>query len=97
MPTNYDCSDGDYIGDDDADYTKLINDIQREIGYDIGEFLEICVLESDNTICILGANDEGDEWEWRQYFQIPPGWDIELIKRMFVGTVYMKPDGTGAA
>lgn len=93
MLTNYDCSDGDYI--DDADYTKLINDIQRMVGYDIGEFLEICVtLESDNTIGVLGANDEGDEWEWGQYFNIPPGWDIELIKRMFVGTVYMIPDGT---
>ena len=92
MTTDYEPSDGDYIGDDEADYTKFFNDIQTEAKYDFGEYLEIyTTLEEDNTIRVLGANDDGDDWEWERSFPVPQGWDMELVKRMFEGTVYLEP------
>jgi len=87
MPTNYVVSDGDYI---DADYTKLLNDIQAEADFDIGDYLELCVSFEDGEIKVLGSNDEGSEWIWERSFPVPAGWSIELIQSMFMGNVYFQ-------
>jgi hypothetical protein len=88
--TIYKPYDGDYI---DADYTKLINDVQIEQGYDIGDFLEICVtLTKDDRILIRCSNDEGSEWDYSYTRSIPAGWDIGKIREMFSGNVYLKSD-----
>lgn len=87
MPTSYDPKDGDYI---DADYTKLLNDIQNASDYDIGEYLEICVSLEDGKIYICGS-DDGTEWVWRRTFPIPDGWKLEDIQKMFPGYVYLEP------
>jgi hypothetical protein len=88
-PTEYKVSDGDYI---EADYTKFFNDIQVAAGYRFGEYLEICTDLQNDTIHVLGSNDEGDTWEWEQSFPVPQGWDIEQVKKMFEGYVYLEPD-----
>jgi hypothetical protein len=44
MATQYEPFDGDYT---DADYTKLLDDIQTEQGIDIGAWLEICATMND--------------------------------------------------
>lgn len=88
MPTSYDPSDGDYI---DADYTKLLNDIQTAADFEIGEFLEICVsITNDDEIFVQGTND-GTGWIWDRTFPIPDGWQIETIREMFPGYVYLEP------
>ena len=89
MSTYYEPSDGDYNEDD---YGKFFDDIQAEAGSEFGEYLEICTsLEEDNQIKVLGANDEGDEWIWEDYFPIPQGWQLERVQKMFEGNVYLKP------
>jgi hypothetical protein len=89
MPTNYEPFDGDYIDDD---YSKFFNDMQAEANFDFGEYPEICTfLEADNTIRVLGATIDQDEWEWDRSFTIPQGWDIERVKKMFEGCVYLEP------
>jgi len=88
-PTLYEPFDGDYI---DADYSKFFNDIQTEADFDIGEYPEICTtLEADNTIRILGANVDQDDWIWDRSFPIPQGWDMEQVTKMFEGCVYLEP------
>jgi len=91
MPTEYEPYDGDYI---DADYTKLLNDVQRERGHDLGEYLEICVsLTDDDQLYILCSNDEGNEWKYSHTYPIPAGWDIEKVREMFSGyPVYLQTD-----
>jgi len=89
MATYYEPSDGDYNEDD---FGKFFDDIQAEGDFDIGYFPEICTsLEEDNTIFVLGANEECDEWVWQQSFPIPKGWGIERVNAMFGGNVYLKP------
>ena len=89
MATEYEPYDGDYI---EADYTKLIDDIQREQGIDIGAWLEICVSLDDDEIYITCSNDEGNEWERSYTFPIPPGWEPEAVRAMFEGYVYLQTD-----
>ena len=51
MATQYEPYDGDYT---DADYTKLLNDVQIELGSDLEAYLEICVsLTEDDQLYIL--------------------------------------------
>ena len=89
MATYYEPSDGDYNEDD---FGKFFDDIQAEADFDIGEFPEICTsLEEDNTILVLGANEECDNWIWERSFPIPQGWDIERVNAMFGGNVYLQP------
>lgn len=93
MTTEYVPYDGDYI--EGVDYTKFINDIQTEAGIDIGIYREICVtltLDGKDKIQVDCSNDEGDEWEWTDTFPVPSGWDMALVKEMFVGLVYMRTD-----
>ena len=89
--THYAPSDGDYI---DADYTKFFNDAQAKAGYEIGEYLEICATFDfeNNTVHVDGANDKGTEWIWSWDFPIPKGWNVELVKKMFGGHVYLQPN-----
>lgn len=88
--TSYEPFDGDY---EDADYTKLLNDIQAEQGFDIGAFLEICVsLTDEDKIYICCSNDEGTEWKYTNEYPIPASWDIETVRFMFPGNVYLKTD-----
>ena len=88
--TQYEPYDGDYI---DADYTELLNAAQRERGCDIGEYLEICVsLNDDDQLEILCSNDEGNEWEFTHVWPIPAGWDVETVRTMFEGNVYLQTD-----
>jgi len=89
MPTYYEPFDGDYIDDD---YEKLLDNLQTEAGYDFGEYLEIIVsLEGDgdkySTIYVCGSNDEGTKWIWQQCFDIPNGWSLERLGKMFEGNV----------
>lgn len=91
MTTNYEPFDGDYI---DADYSKFFNDMQTEANFDFGEYPEICTtLEADNTIRVLGANINQDDWIWDRSFPIPQGWELERVKKMFEGCVYLEPSG----
>lgn len=85
--TEYEPFDGDY---GDYDYTKLIFDIQRDWGYQLGAYLEICVTFDDDEISIECANGEGNEWIDHYYCKIPAGWTVEQLTEMFEGSVYMK-------
>jgi hypothetical protein len=91
MTTSYEPFDGDYI---DADYGKLLNDIQTQQGIEIGVFLEICVSfnRGNNKIEVNCSNDEGDEWEYSYAFDIPEGWELEQVREMFPGGVYLKTE-----
>jgi hypothetical protein len=91
MCTSYEPSDGDYI---DADYCKLLNDIQSQQGLDIGGHLEICVsmTQDNNKIYVLCSNDEGSEWKYSYVFEIPAGWELEKVREMFPGNVYLSTD-----
>ncbi len=89
MTTSYEPFDGDYI---DADYGQLLNDIQVQQEVKIGSYLEICVslnLKS-NKIEVLCSNDEGNEWEFSFSFEIPTGWELEKVREMFPGNVYLR-------
>ncbi len=91
MATQYEPFDGDYISD--ADYSKFLDDIQTEQGIDIGAHLEICVtLTRDDFIRIACSNDEGSEWTFVYKFPIPTSWDVEIVRDMFEGNVYLKTD-----
>lgn len=86
-PTQYKPFDGDYT---DANYTKLLDDIQTEQGIDIGTWSEICVtLTKNNLIFITCSNDEGDEWVFDYTFPIPVSWDVGTVQAMFNGNVYL--------
>lgn len=87
--TNYEPFDGDYI---DADYGKLLNDIQTQQGLSIGAYLEICASmnKGSKKIEVNCSNDEGDEWEQSYSFEIPEGWELEKVREMFPGNVYLR-------
>jgi hypothetical protein len=89
MPTSYEPYDGDYT---DADYTKLLNDIQSENNLDIGAHLEICVnLTDKDKVYILCSNDEGTEWEFDYVFPVPSSWSVDTVRDMFSGyAVYLQ-------
>jgi hypothetical protein len=90
MKTSYKPFDGDYT---DADYTRLLDDIQTEQGINIGASYEICVnLIKDDKIHVVCSNDDGSEWVFEYSFPIPTSWDIETIRAMFEGNVYMNTD-----
>lgn len=90
-PTEYEPFDGDYI---DADYTRLINDIQIGTGAPFGAYREICVsLEDDNLVEILFSDDDGANWDRENSYPVPDGWTVEQLRPMFAGyPVYLKTD-----
>lgn len=94
MATYYKPSDGDFIAGKEEEYSKFIDVLQEEAGYDFGEYPEICVsLEESGMIRILGADEECDAWEWDQLFYTPDvdTWTSFQIAEMFEGNVYMQP------
>lgn len=93
--THYEPFDGDYI---EADYGKLVDEIQENKGIDIGPYPEICVsVRQDNKIEVLGSNTDEEDWEDIYLFDIPKTWDLKLIQDMFVGNVYMQVVGNKSA
>ncbi len=89
--TSYEPYDGDYV---DADYCKLLNDIQIQKGLNIGAYLEICacMTQDNNKIFVSYSNDDGDDWEQSYVFEIPDGWELEKVREMFIGNVYLRTD-----
>ncbi len=91
VTTSYEEFDGDYI---DADYGKLLEDIQVQNALNIGAYLEICVsLDWDsNKIEVSCSNDAGNEWKQHYAFEIPEGWKFEKVREMFPGNVYLRTE-----
>jgi len=89
MATHYEPYDGDYI---DADYTRLLDDIQTEQDIDIGAWLEICAMLDEDQIHIICSNDEGNEWVYDFTFPIPASWNVDEVRTMFEGNVYLQTD-----
>lgn len=88
MPTSYEPKDGDYT---EADYGKFLNDIQKQADYEFREYPEICASLEHGEIFVCGSNEECDEWIWHKTFPVPQGWDIEQVRKMFEGYVYLTP------
>lgn len=88
LPTHYILFDGDYI--DGENYEKFIDDLQIQAGYVIGEYVEICAtLEEDGLIRILGAVEKRDDWVLDQKFTVPTNWEMDRVRKMFEGSVYL--------